>query len=138
MATDRQTDDEVGFQAFQLLVSFVLTLPLAAHWVAVWLGWRVFFLADPHIQIVWATILLPAGLWPFVAGAVRGQGGRRLSDAVVTLAASGLYGYGAYLTVWRPQVASHPYFQLQAVIITAVTMDRLVGAVLSRRRVRKH
>jgi len=138
MVRERSATDEVGLQAFQLLVSFVLTLPLAAHWVAIWLGWRIFFLADPHIQIVWATILLAAGLWPFVAGALRERGARRAFDGLVVSAALALYGYGFYLTIWRPEITSHPYFQVQAVLVTVVTTDRLVGAILSRRRIRKH
>lgn len=138
MVRERRATDEVGLQAFQLLVNFLLTLPLAAHWVAIWLGWRIFFLADPHIQIVWATLLLAAGLWPFVVGTLRERGARRAFDGLVALTALALYGYGFYLTVWRPEVPSHPYFQVQAVIMTAVTTDRLVGAILSRRRIRTH
>ena len=126
-------NDEVAFQAFQSLVSLVLTLPLAAHWVAIWLGWRIFFLADPHIQIIWATLLLLAGAWPFALGALRH---RRVSDAAVTLLALALYGYGTYITFWRPAITTHPYFQVQSLIITGITLDRLVAAVLSRRRVR--
>ncbi|HYF92061.1 MAG TPA: hypothetical protein VD969_07420 [Symbiobacteriaceae bacterium] len=138
MVRESRPADEVGFQAFQLLVSFILTLPLAAHWVAIWLGWRIFFLADPHIQVVWATILQAAGAWPFVRGALRGRGGRRWFDGLVTFASWGLYGYGLFLTLRHAEVVTHPYFQIQAVIITTVTLDRLVGAMLSRRRVHTH
>lgn len=130
--------DEVGFQSFHLFLSFLLTLPLAAHWVAMWLGWRIFFLADPHIQLVWATVLQLACGWPFLAGALRGQGSRRGWDLAVTLGTWGLFGYGLYLTFLRPEVATHPYFQMQSVLILTVTLDRLTVAVLARRRHRTH
>ena len=138
MARESRPADEVGFQAFQLLLSFILTLPLAAHWVAIWLGWRIFFLADPHIQAVWATILQAAGAWPFARGALREHGPRRWFDGLVTVTSWALYAYGVYLTFRRPEVGTHPYFQVQGVIITAVTIDRLVGALLNRRRLRTH
>ncbi|HWI65660.1 MAG TPA: hypothetical protein VNT75_27850 [Symbiobacteriaceae bacterium] len=126
-------NDEVGFQAFQSLVSLLLTLPLAAHWVAIWLGWRIFFLADPRIQIIWATLLLLAGAWPFAVGALRH---RRVFDGLVMIAALALYGYGTYITYWQPAITTHPYFQVQSVLITGITLDRLVAAALARRRVR--
>ncbi|MDF2631138.1 MAG: hypothetical protein K0R39_4969 [Symbiobacteriaceae bacterium] len=128
------TADEVGFQAFQFFLSFLLTLPLAAHWVAIWLGWRIFFLADPWIQLVWAALLQLVCGWPFVAGALRGQGARRSFDGLIALGTWLLFGYGLYLTVRRPDVATHPYFQMQSVLLLAVTLDRLTVAVLARRR----
>jgi len=135
----RHMADEVGFQGFQFFLSFLLTLPLAAHWVAVWLGWRIFFLADPWIQLVWGTLLQMVCGWPFLAGALRGGGGRRRGlDAAVTLASWALFGYGLYLTLLRPDVATHPYFQMQAVLILTVTLDRLTVAVLAGRRHRTH
>lgn len=130
--------DEVGFQGFHFFLSFLLTLPLAAHWVAIWLGWRIFFLADPWIQLVWATLLQLACGWPFLAGALRGRGARRGLDALVALGTWSLYGYGLYLTILRPEVATHPYFQMQSVLILTVTLDRLTVAVLARRRHRTH
>jgi cation transport ATPase len=133
--TRERLSHEAAYQAFQFVVCFVFTAPLVAHWVAMWLGWRVFFLADPRIQIVWATILQLAGAWPFYAGARRGQGARRSADLAVAAATTGLYLYGADLTFWRPAVTSHPYFQVQATVITLVTLDRLISVLIRRRRI---
>jgi Cu+-exporting ATPase len=101
-------------------------------------GWRIFFLADPWIQLVWATLLQLACGWPFLVGALRGPGARRGFDALITLGTWSLFGYGLYLTVFRPHVATHPYFQLQSVLILTVTLDRLTVAVLAKRRLRTH
>lgn len=130
--------DEVGFQGFHFFLSFLLTLPLVANWVATWLGWRIFFLADPRIQLVWATILQLACGWPFVAGALRGRGAHRGLDVVIALGTWALFGYGLYLTLLRPEVATHPYFQWQSVLILAVTLDRLAVALMADRRHRTH
>jgi len=81
------------------------------------------------LQLDDGTLLLGAGAWPFVIGLWRD---RRLVDGAVSLAVLALYGYGSYITFWHPEVTSHPYFQVQSLIISVHTLDRLAPAVLSR------
>jgi cation transport ATPase len=134
---EQQLSHEAAHLSFQFVVSLVFTSPLVAHWVAIWLGWRIFFLADPRIQIVWATILQLAGAWPFYAGIRHPKGGRRSADIAVAAASTALYLYGAYLTLWRPAVTSHPYFQVQATVITLVTLARLIATLIRHRRMQR-
>jgi cation transport ATPase len=122
---------DVDREAFQLAVCCLLTLPLAAHWVALGFGWSIFFLGDPHIQTVWASLILLAGGWPFYAGSFR-RGGNRGFTATVAGLVTVFYGYGLYLTVFRPDVRTHPYYQIEACVITAATVVSLVSALARR------
>jgi cation transport ATPase len=121
--------------AFQLAVSLLLTIPLVAHWVAMAFGWNIFFLADPRIQTVWATLLQTAAAWPFYSRSLgRGAGTERGFCRTVALLTTGLYAYGLFLTFARPDVRSHPYYQLQACVITGATLLWLLSGLARRRR----
>lgn len=129
----RKPEVQAARLAFHLIVCLVPTLPLVADWAAVALGWKIFFFADPRIQLVFATAALAGGIWlyggyglgrPFRAG--------RAAALLVAAASLGLYGFGVYLTFWRPEVRTHPFFQAEACLLTGATAAWWAGALLRR------
>jgi len=73
----------------------LFSLPLWADPVAQALGYEVFYLADPKLQAVWATLVQLFGGWAAYAAALRRKPGRLAVRAAAVLStllwAGGLY-----------------------------------------------
>lgn len=118
-----------AYYGFQLILCLLPALPLLADWVAVWLGWHIFFLADGRIQSVWATLVLLLGGWPVFATLTQQRFGFRSGAIlVVGLAAAGFFAAGMYVTYAIPLSGSHDLFQAQAVLLVAATGSAWVSA----------
>lgn len=94
--------ERAGFHLFWLVISLLFTLPLLADWVAARLGWRLFFLADGYIQLIWATFVQVGAIWG-VYGGLQGRMGSRHGqvELVASLVSLLCYVLGIYRTI-RP------------------------------------
>ncbi len=82
----------------------LFSLPLWADPVAQALGYEVFYLADPKLQAVYASLVQLFGGWSAYAGALRELAGRRVARAVpVTLVSTLLYAGGLYAAALNRQ-----------------------------------
>lgn len=92
----------------------LLTLPLAANWVAKGCGWYVFYLTAPEFQWLWGTAVQAAAGIPMWAAAWRGE--RRFLAAAAPALVLYLYSLAAYLGL--PPAAGQPLlFDLAAAVL---------------------
>lgn len=77
-------------RAGPLVVTVLFSLPLWADPVAQALGYDVFYLADPKLQAVYATLLQLLGGGPLYARALREAAARRFGGAGLPALASAL------------------------------------------------
>ncbi|BAD41534.1 hypothetical protein [Symbiobacterium thermophilum] len=84
-----------------LVITVLFSLPLWADPVAQALGYDVFYLADPKLQAVYATLVQLLGGWPLYARAVRGAAARRFGAAGLPVLASSLLYAGGLVAAVR-------------------------------------
>lgn len=127
------SNQEAAFRGFHLAICLLASLPLLADWVAVALGWHIFFLADGRIQSVFATLLVAGAGWPFLTAPFRRPHGWSAAlEVAVGLAAVGIYARGMWLTYGVPLGGSHDLFQMAAGLLTAASVLAWVRAVARR------
>lgn len=121
--------EAVAREIYLAVVAGLFSLPFLARWVAVWLGWEVFFLNDGRIQSVWATVVQFWAGWRYYAGALSGLRTRRPGeDLAVALAATAVYGLSLYQTFGPPAAAGEgALFEVSALVIFLATLTRLAA-----------
>ena len=94
-----QRDAVYASALFGLFVSLLFTLPLLADLVARTLGFYVFFLMDPYIQLVWAAIVQVWPGWALYRTCGKAVWQRRFMPALLVAPLSlGLFAYSTAQT----------------------------------------
>lgn len=125
IGTDRQQQEQsLADLAFWAIWGLLFTLPLLAEPVALAFGWRIFFLGDARIQLVWASLVQFGTGSHSYRGALRElSAGRPGLDTAVVLATTGAYGYSFYHALFLPGTGT--YFGETAAALLLVTAGKL-------------
>ncbi|MGF6773904.1 Cu+-exporting ATPase [Paraburkholderia sp. GAS199] len=110
-----------------LLVSAILTLPLAAPMAAEWFG--VHAMLPPWLQLTLASIVqfgFGARFYRAAFRALRARAGNM--DLLVALGTSAAYGISVYQMAFHPGDVAHLYFEASAVVITLVRFGKWLEA----------
>jgi|GEM_PF-4823389 len=113
------SEDKLG----RTIVSGVLFLPFLVNWIAQLLGFEIFYVADPKIQVVWGSLAQLFGGFPLYRQVWhdRGEGGRSLALWAALLATL-LFLVSLYTALLRPEFGV--YFSLSALVIFAYFASR--------------
>lgn len=131
MTEQERLEREAAFATalFGLFVSMLFSLPLLADPIARALGFYVFFLMDPFIQLFWAAILLIWPGWAIYRSAGVALWSRRLSPALVVAPLS-LWLFAQSLAVTLGAAEGPVRYQAQAGVITLYHLGWVLALIL--------